>query len=138
MMTVRRHAGFTLLEILVALAVMVIAMTALWKGLAQGIAVSQGLSERVVARWVAQNRIAMRQVMGEWPDARTYDGTEQMGGRTWYWREQIATTAQPQLRSIIVSVGAREDAPLVSLQGLLHRPRTRSLSVPPGDGGSSG
>lgn len=138
MMTVRRQAGFTLLEILVALAVMVIAMTALWKGLAQGIAVSQGLSDRIVARWIAQNRIVTRQVMGEWPDARTYDGTERMGGRTWYWREQIATTAQSQLRSIIVSVGASEDSPLVSLQGLLHLQRTRSLSVPPGDEGGDG
>ena len=42
MIAQRTHQGFTLIEILVALAVMVIAMTALWKGLAQGVAVSQG------------------------------------------------------------------------------------------------
>lgn len=131
-----RHAGFTLLEILVALAVMVIAMAALWKGLAQGITVSQGLSDRIVARWVAQNRIEMRQVMREWPDTRSYDGTEQMGGQVWYWSEQIAATPVARLRSITVSVGLAEDSPIISLQGMLHEPGPGPLLVPanPGDG----
>lgn len=123
-----RQTGFTLLEVLVALVIMVIAMTALWKGLAQGIAVSQGLPDRVIARWVAQNRITMRQVMGEWPDTRAYSGSEQMGGQTWYWQEQIAETSQTQMRSITVSVGKDESAMLVSLQGFLQNPETRSVS----------
>jgi general secretion pathway protein I len=136
MLTVRRpQHGFTLIEILVALAVMVIAMTALWKGLAQGVAVSQGMSDRVVARWVAENRIVERQVMDEWPDARAYNGTEQMGGRTWYWQEQIATTGQDSLRSITVSVGLEAESALISLQGFLHRADGATLS---GGGQASG
>jgi len=136
MLTVRRpQHGFTLIEILVALAVMVIAMTALWKGLAQGVAVSQGMSDRVVARWVAENRIVERQVMDEWPDARAYNGTEQMGGRTWYWQEQIATTGQDSLRSITVSVGLEAESALISLQGFLHRADGGTLS---GGGQASG
>ena len=110
----RTHEGFTLIEILVALAVMVIAMTALWKGL---------------ARWVAENRIVERQVMDEWPDPRAYNGTEQMGGRTWYWQEQIATTGQDNLRSITVSVGLEAESALISLQGFLHRSEATTLSV---------
>jgi len=135
MIVSRYHHGFTLLEILVALAVMVIAMTALWKGLSQGIAVSQGLPDRVVARWIAQNRITLRQAMGEWPDPRTYTGSEQMGGQTWYWQEKVATTEQTQMRSIEVSVGPEADKPLTSLQGFLHKPETLSAiksTVPQG------
>lgn len=138
-MNIRRHRpaeGFTLIEILAALAVMVIAMAALWKGLAQGISVSQGLSDRIQARWVAQNRIEMRQIMREWPDARTYEGTEEMGGRTWYWSEQIATTPQPEMRSITVSVGLMEKSSLLSLSGMLHQPRGTPLVVPGGQDGS--
>ena len=127
MIVSRHHHGFTLLEILVALAVMVIAMTALWKGLSQGIAVSQGLPDRVVARWIAQNRITLRQAMGEWPDPRTYTGTEQMGGQTWYWQEKVVNTGQAQMRSIEVSVGPGEKTMLISLQGFLHN--TQTLSV---------
>jgi general secretion pathway protein I len=133
-----QQAGFTLIEILVALAVMVIAMTALWKGLAQGVAVSQGMSDRVVARWVAENRIVERQVMNEWPDARAYNGTEQMGGRTWYWQEQIVTTGQANLRSITVSVGLEAESALISLQGFLHQPDGASLSVGDQSGGLRG
>lgn len=132
----KRLAGFTLIEILAALAVMVIAMAALWKGLAQGIAVGQGLSDRVQARWVAQNRIEMRQIMREWPDARTYEGTEEMGGRTWYWSEQITETPQPEMRSIRVSVGLMEKSSLLSLSGMLHQPRGVPLIVPGGQDGS--
>ncbi len=132
-----RQSGFTLIEILVALAVMVIAMAALWKGLAQGVGVSQGLSNRVVARWVAENRIVSRQVMGEWPDIRAYDGSVEMGGQTWFWQEQIANTGQANLRSITVSVGVDEDTTLISLQGFLKGPEPATLSIPaqPGDQG---
>lgn len=129
-----RIEGFTLIEILVALAVMVIAMAALWKGLAQGISVSQGLSDRIVARWVAQNRIVLRQALSEWPDARSYDGTEQMDGRTWYWREQITTTNEPGLRSITVSVGLDDQSSLISLQGFLQQPKGLTISPGPGQG----
>ena len=70
----------------------------------------------------------MRQVMGEWPDTRAYSGSEQMGGQTWYWQEQIAATSQTQMRSITVSVGKDKDSMLVSLQGFLQNPETRSVS----------
>jgi general secretion pathway protein I len=115
--------GFTLLEVLVALAVVAISMGALWKGLSQGIVVSQGLPDRVVARWVAQNRIVLRQAMEEWPDARSYTGTELMDGREWLWEEQITVTEQAQMRRIVVTVGSADQPALFTLEGYLRQPR---------------
>lgn len=118
------HEGFTLLEVLVALAVVAIAMGALWSGLSQSLAVNQGLPDRVQARWVAQNRLVLHQAMGEWPDPKNYAGTERMGGREWHWREQVSETAEEDMRRITVSVGASPETMLIQLEGYLHRARS--------------
>lgn len=115
--------GFTLVEVLVALAVVAIALAALWKGLGQGIALSRDLPERLMARWVAQNRLALRQVRGDWPDTRTFEGSERIGGRTWYWREEVASTREERLRRITVQVGpAKDDREQVTLEGFVEKP----------------
>ncbi|MEF8792648.1 type II secretion system minor pseudopilin GspI [Thiohalorhabdus sp.] len=116
--------GFTLVEVLAALAVVAFALAALWKGLGQGIAVTQGLPERLVARWVAENRLVLRQARGEWPEARTYEGTTRMGGREWAWEEQIRTTDEEALRRVTIQVGPDSDeGSQVTLEGFLKRPR---------------
>lgn len=119
-----RNRGFTLLEVLVALAVMMIGLTALWTGMNHGAEVTRQLPERVIARWVAQNRIVMRQSQRQWPEARTYQGSELMGGIRWYWEEVISTTDEPLMRRITVNVGLdSHDLSLMRLVGYLRRPR---------------
>ena len=57
----RADNGFTLLEVLVALAVLVLALAALWNVLRQGIAVADALPDRVLAHRVAHNRVVLHQ-----------------------------------------------------------------------------
>jgi len=124
--------GFTLIEVLAALAVVAFGVAALWKGLAQGVAVGQGLPERVVARWVAENRLVLRQARGDWPEPRSYSGSVDMAGRQWHWREQVTTTDQARLRRVTVKVGPAEAEPsLVTLEGFLFR---RPPEIAPGKG----
>jgi general secretion pathway protein I len=113
--------GFTLLESLVALAVVAIAMAALWKGLLQGQAVSRELPDRIVARWVAQNHMITRQAMGEWPETRSYRGKESMAGKDWYWEEVIASTTVADMRRITINVGRTDDEVVFTLEGYLQR-----------------
>lgn len=120
----RLWKGFTLLEVLVALAVISIGLGALWKGLVQEMIVAGELPDRIVAGWVAQNRIILRQSTRQWPDTRTYTGSEDMGGRKWYWQEQVAATDEPLLRRVTVRVGAEPGAlTLFNLEAYLQRPR---------------
>lgn len=122
-----RACGFTLLEVLVALAVTALAIAALGKALSQGIVVAQGLPERSAARWVAHNRIVLRQAAGEWPALRAYRGSAEMGGREWHWEEQVSATEEPRLRRLTVKVGRTPEAlSVATLEGFLRQPAQRA------------
>lgn len=118
------NRGFTLLEVVTALALLAFSLAALWKGLEQSTQVAQGLPARIVARWVAQNHLVMRQAREEWPAPRTLRGTEKMNGQTWYWTERVEQTDEAMLRRMTVEVAtAARSNPLVSVEGYLARPR---------------
>jgi len=115
--------GFTLLEVLVALTVMVFALAGFWKALNMSAALSGALPERVLARWVAHNRVVLRQAGRQWPETQVYRGREEMAGRTWYWEEEVSATSEPRLRRITVRVGAAPEAlTLATLEGFIRQP----------------
>jgi general secretion pathway protein I len=106
----RRRRGFTLVEVLVALAVLAIALTAVMRTMAQAIDATATLRERNVALWVAQNRLAEHQMRRDWPAADTKDGDVELGGDKWFWREQVSTTPEPDIRRIEITIRRHADS----------------------------
>jgi general secretion pathway protein I len=100
----RRQCGFTLVEVLVALAVLAIALTAVMRTMAQAIDATATLRERHVALWVAQNRLAEHQMRSDWPAADTRDGDTEIAGEKWFWREQVSTTPETSIRRIEITI----------------------------------
>ncbi len=100
----RRQHGFTLVEVLVALAVLAIALTAVMRTMAQAIDATATLRERHVALWVAQNRLAEHQMRRDWPAADTRDGETEFGGEKWFWRQQVSTTPEATIRRIEITI----------------------------------
>jgi general secretion pathway protein I len=120
--TPERHTGFTLVEILVALAVLAIALAAVMRSIAQGIDTSAALRERTMALWVAQNRLATHQLQRDFPAPDTTDGTVTLGGREWRWREQVVTTPDADLRRMEIDVRAAGGGQMLAhLVGFLRR-----------------
>jgi general secretion pathway protein I len=105
----RRH-GFTLVEVLVALAVLAIALTAVMRALGQAIDATATLRERHVALWVAQNRLAQHQMGRDWPAAETTDGEAEIAGEKWFWREQVSTTPEASIRRIEITIRRQADS----------------------------
>ena len=78
----RKREGFTLVEILVALAIVAIALTAGMRALTQATDSAAALKARTLGLWVAQNRLAAAQIATPWPALGSYSGDAQEAGAT--------------------------------------------------------
>lgn len=106
-----RPAGFTLLEVLVALAVLAIAMAALLRIAGSDSTTFAALRARTIAGWVAANAVAELRLSPGWPRAGSrLRGTARMAGRDWPWTITVQNTADPDLRRLDVSVRASGSA----------------------------
>ena len=108
----RKHRGFTLLEVLVALAILAIAMAAVSRTASSSIRNADALRIRVIADWVAQNRLANHQALNDWPSPGIQTGSEDQAGQTYPWQEEVISTPNPTMRRIVVSVYSPDDANL--------------------------
>jgi len=121
----RRSTGFTLIEVLIALAVLAIALAAIMRTVGQSIDLTIELRDRNLALWVAQNRLISHQLLRDWPSPDTTEGVTEMAGHQWRWREQVLTTPEPALKRIEIDVRAEHgEARLAHLVGFLEQPAT--------------
>lgn len=115
--------GFTLLEILVALAVLALSLGALVTAVSSQARNTAHLVERTLAQWVAGNTIAEIRLEAAWSEPGVRRGRSDMSDRTWTWRAVTTATDDPDLRRIDVSVAPEDTGkPLVTLVAYLGRP----------------
>lgn len=82
----RAQDGFTLIEVLVALAVLAISLGAIIQSIGNSASHAGYLREKTVAHWVAMNQIAEAQSNNKAPSAGATSGKEEMAGHEWHWR----------------------------------------------------
>lgn len=118
-----RARGFTLLEALVALAILAIALTAAMRGIGL-VAQSAGeLRARQLAELAAENRLAEARILGRFPEPGRNEGETTQAGLRFLWREKVAATPNPLFRRIEIEVAPAEQpqAVLGRLAGYLTR-----------------
>lgn len=117
----RRARGFTLMEVLVALAILAIALASVMNIVAQSASTAETVRDRLEALWIAQDRITLHRLRNVPPTADTTTGTLTFGGREWHWRETVSASPVPKLRQIEVEVRLAEDREaLARLVGILE------------------
>lgn len=123
----KRVCGFTLVEVMVALAVVAVALPALLLTLSQQLDAVRYLDDRAQAQWVAANRLAeLRLILTAKGTLQngTLSGTEELAGREWYWWSEGVETQLPGFFRYEITVADSEtgqDAPLHTLDGYLAR-----------------
>lgn len=119
------HASraFTLLEVLVALAVLALALGALVRAGGEQARSLDHLRTSSFAEWVAADQLARARLADSWPDTGTRRGTTQMGRRLWHWRQTVSQTEDQDIRRIEVKVSLESDAktPVTTLAGFVGR-----------------
>lgn len=123
----RIQRGFTLLEVLIAMAVIAIALTAIIKTGSNTTANTVYLKQKTYAHWVAMNHLAELQAEKNWPSVGSASDTEEMMGQKWEWIQKTTETVEPNLRRVEVSViladGGDEDYPLVTMVAFFLNPQ---------------
>ena len=115
-------SGFTLFEVMIALAVFTVCVFALNRQVAQGISQVEYLEQKTVALWIAQDKLTMLRVKGEWPaSGQSSDSLRQLN-RDWWIETVVTDTTEPLLRRADVHVGqAGFEEKLVTLHGFIGK-----------------
>lgn len=125
----KRSGGFTLLEVLVALAIFAMVAASVLTATARSLQTAARLEDKTLAMWIADNRLTELQ-LAQSPVA---DGREQgeleFAGRRWQWQSEVEATSEPDMRRVTLwvapladqrfSTDLRERA-VVSLNGFLE------------------
>jgi general secretion pathway protein I len=122
-----RRAGFTLVEILVALAIIAVALAAGMRALHQSTDTATALKARTLALWVAQNQLAAAQIATPWPALGASSGESMQAGARFRWQAAVTATPNPAFRriEIVVAEPQAPDYALARLAGFLGNPEPR-------------
>ena len=98
-----KKKGFTLLEVLVALAVLTIGLGTVIKVAGSQASQLAYLKDKTIALWVANNKVNDVK-LNKWPSTGTSSGHEFMASQEWQWKLKVSNTADEELRRLDVEV----------------------------------
>ena len=122
----RRQQGFTLIEVLIAVAVLALVMVVMGQTIGSTARAYTNINETRLGYMVAADKLVELQVYQQWPGTGTSDSQVERGGRTWWIRTHISDGPYPDTRRVDIDVGVMADhqkGPLAySLASLIGKP----------------
>lgn len=104
--------GFTLIEVLLAMAVIAIALTALLKATAQNVLTTQRIKDKAISHWIAMQGVAMVQLgLVEVRSNQEVTKITNLLGQRWYWRAKLNATAIKSTEQITITVSKKQAGP---------------------------
>jgi len=117
----RPRPGFTLLEVLVALAVVSIALAAGLRAAAALTDNAQRLDDVIAAQWCADNQLTELRLRRTFPGVGDADFSCEQLGRSYKGKLVTRPTPNPSFRRVDAVVSREDDVPLVTVSTVLGR-----------------
>jgi general secretion pathway protein I len=118
-----RIAGFTLVEVMVALAIAGLSLAAVAASISQMVDAGSAMQERTYASWIAQNKIAELRLANVVPEVSQTNGELQYAALEWAWRATISETGVENLFRVDVEVSyAGSDDIIRTVTGFIGEP----------------
>jgi len=116
--------GFTLLEVMIALAIIAIALGALISTSGSQASSAAYLKQKTLAQWVALNEITRLQVSNTWPDLGDDKDSVEMANIEWFWTRTVKATEDKNARQVEYRVYLDEhrEHSLISMIGYVSNP----------------
>lgn len=116
--------GFTLLEVLVALVLLAVALSAIMKTASENTINTAHLRDKYFASIVASNKLAELQIAKTWPGVGLSNGRTELAKQKWQWKLKVEGTPDDRLRKIILTVALEqyEDNSLYRLTSYIGKP----------------
>jgi general secretion pathway protein I len=116
--------GFTLLELLVAMAIFATAGMAIMQASSAHIRSLSQLDELTMAGYIANNQMQLALLDTEWPGKEKSQGELEMANRSWVWQQQLITVPDADLRLVQIRVSLAEapEQVLYQLQSYKGKP----------------
>jgi general secretion pathway protein I len=104
-----KNLGFTLIEVMLALAVFSIAGIALLTTASNNTRNIGHLENIMFANWVTSNQLVETSLLKTWPPKNNLKGEVELAGRSWFWKQTVIKTTDNNMRAIVMEVRLHED-----------------------------
>jgi len=118
----RPQRGFTLIEVVVAIAVVALGLMAVFRVVHDTVNNSAYLRDRSFAMWIADNRLTEMRLGSGLPSVDQTEGEVQFANQDWRWVAKVSQTPVDDLRRIDVRVRRTsdpEDSALAEVSGFV-------------------
>lgn len=118
-----RSQAFTLVEVMVALAIIALSLTAVASKMGRMIDTSNSMRERTYASWIAQNKITELRLANVIPEVTATSGELDYANSTWDWRAVVSESGIENLYRVDVSISyAGSDDVIRTVTGFIGEP----------------
>lgn len=105
----KKTFGFTLIEVMLAMAVFSIAGIALLSTASNNARHIGHLENKMFANWVAANQLVAASLVEKWPPKNNAKGEVELAGRAWFWQQKVIKTTDKDMRAIVMEVRLKAD-----------------------------
>lgn len=109
----RQSRGFTLIEVLVAVAILGFALSAMAATMVQMLNAANTMRDRTYASWIAHNKVTEMRLGNVLPEVGTTRGETTYAGVEWAWSAVVSETGVENLYRIDVSISFPGQEPLM-------------------------